>query len=155
MKRHYHLLCAFIAFVVAFYPQPVSAKCVAHTVAAGNGTSATVLALVPDGGSADLQAAGFQDAVCGNIDKADYRAKVCKPEVIGNRGFQRQLEIQAGISFAQLCTAALAEAGLSPQAATSSQFSPSNRRPPVPRGGPGMVGPLGPPGQPNAPAGGN
>ncbi len=157
MKIKYHLMCALIVSIVMFFPQPASAKCVALTTVSNDGTSGTLVALVPDSGSADIQAAGFQDTVCGNFDKADYRARVCKPELIGNHGVQRQLELQAGVSFAQLCSSALAEAGLPQQAGASaqgSQFLPSNQRPPVPRGGPGMVGPLGQPGQLNVAAGG-
>ena len=158
MKLPYQMLCALIVLFVAFIPQSASAKCVVHSVTGNSGVSGSILAVVPDSGSADLAAAGYQDASCGTIDKTAYREQVCKPGLIGNHGVQRQLEMLAGVSFAQLCAAAQAEAGLPPQAADTAQgasFSPSNRRAAVPRGGPGMVGPLGPHAQSSTQAGGN
>jgi hypothetical protein len=158
MNFPYHILGAFAVFAVALLPQSASAKCVARVVAGSGGVKTTILAVAPDSGSADLAAAGYQDASCGAVDKAAYRAKVCSPKDLGNRGIQRQLELQAGISFARLCSAARVEAGLTTQVsdtAASAGLSSPNRRQAVAKGGPAMVGPLGAAGVATAPAGGN
>jgi hypothetical protein len=125
--------------------QSASAKCVSRTISRDDGAAEIITAVAPDNGSADLEAAGYKAASCGNIDKEAYREKVCNPRAWGNSGVQRQLEIQAGISFAQLCSAARLEAGLSasPAKQDAATFSPSNQRPPAPNAGPEMVGPLG------------
>lgn len=77
-----------------------------------DGTADANVAVVPDGGGKDLEALGYKESSCEKVDKEAYRAKVCDPKSIGNTGVRRQLEIQAGISFAQQCTSARAEAGL-------------------------------------------
>lgn len=105
---------AFIPVVLATLPfaQPASAKCAARTVTNVDGTTGNILAVVPDQGSKNLEAAGYTDANCGNLDKKAYLERVCNPKTWGNSGVQRQFAVQAGISSAQLCSAARSEAGL-------------------------------------------
>jgi len=112
MKSLRHL--AFIPVVLATLPfaRPASAKCAARTVMNVDGTTGNILAVVPDQGSKDLEAAGYTDASCGNLDKKAYIERVCNPKTWGNSGVQRQFAVQAGISSAQLCSAARSEAGL-------------------------------------------
>jgi hypothetical protein len=112
MKSLRHL--AFIPVVLATLPfaQPAAAKCAARAVANADGRTRTILAVVPDQGSKDLEVAGYADASCGNLDKKAYLERVCNPKTWGNSGVQRQFAIQAGISPAQLCSAARSEAGL-------------------------------------------
>lgn len=120
-------LAPLAALSAMLAPHPASAKCMARVAARADGSTGNIVLVVPDAGSADVSAAGYTDANCAGLDKAAYRARVCNPKAIGNRGVQRQLEAQQGISFVQLCTAARAEAGLSDVAqARSARFSPSN-----------------------------
>jgi hypothetical protein len=143
--RLYHIIIAPAVLSVVLLAQSASAKCVSRTIARADGGTETIMAVAPDGGSGDLDAAGYKDTSCGTIDKDAYREKVCNPKAWGNSGVQRQLEIQAGITFAQLCSAARVEAGLSatPPDQDAATFFPSNRRPSDPKAGPDMVGPLG------------
>lgn len=145
-KRHYiAALSALLLIACAAFCPAAFAKCGARTIIQADGSTATFQAIVPDTKFAEFEASGYKEAACGQIDKQDYREKVCSPRSFGNRGVQRQLEVAAGVSFAQLCAAARIEAGLpeTPPSEAQVQFSPSNRRPPVPKGGPGMVGRLG------------
>lgn len=90
---------------------PASAKCMARALQAPVGGADSAVVVVPDGAS-DLKALGYKETSCEKMDKEAYRAKVCDPRTFGNSGVQRQLEVHAGVSFAQLCTGARAEAGL-------------------------------------------
>lgn len=112
MKSLRHL--AFIPVILAALPlaQPAAAKCAARAVTNADGTTGTILAVVPDQGSKDLEAVGYTDTSCGNLDKKAYLERICNPKTWGNSGVQRQFAIQAGISPAQLCSAARSEAGL-------------------------------------------
>ena len=146
MKLPYWIVCTLTILTVGFAPHTASAKCVARAFISANGKPGSILAIAPDSGSTDLDASGFREADCGSLDKTAYRAKICAPENIGNHGIRRQFELQAGVTFAQLCNAARKEAGLPEQSTSTARswnFSPTNRRPPVARGGPSLVGPLG------------
>lgn len=112
MRRLYQVMLASAGLTIAALSSPASAKCMSLTVSHPDGTSGTILAVAPDSGSADLDAAGYKDASCGTIDKAAYLQKVCNPKSWGNSGVQRQFAIQAGITLAQLCSAARTDAGL-------------------------------------------
>ena len=89
------------------------------------------MAVAPDSGSADLDAAGYKDASCGDLDKGAYLEKVCNPKSWGNSGVQRQFAIQSGISLAQLCSAARTDAGLADltPAEMTQRFLPPGSRP--------------------------
>jgi len=138
---------AFIPVVLVTLPfaQPATAKCAVRSITRADGTLGSILAVVPDRGSKDIEDAGYQDASCGDLDKAAYREKVCNPKSLGNSGVQRQLEIQSGLSFVKLCSAARAEAGLPDTASIQGKhgFSPVNRRPPVSPQGPSLLETMG------------
>jgi len=148
MKLGYQLLFAIMSVVIATIPQAASAKCMERAALAGGQTTGAIVAVAPDGNSSNFDAAGYKEVACGTIDKAAYRARVCNPGAIGNHGIQHQLELQAGLTFAQLCDNARQEAGLPSRATDSTaraepKFMPSNRRPAVTRQRPALVGPLG------------
>jgi len=132
---------ASVALAALSFAPPVSAKCVVRTITRADGGQDSVRALVPDRGQKDLEDAGYKDADCGGLDKAAYREKVCNPKSIGNSGVQRQLEIQSGISFVQLCTAARAEAGLPDTTSiqASGKLSSDKSRTAVPPRGPSLL----------------
>lgn len=121
------------------------AKYAVRTVKQADGSTASCQAIVPSAKAAEFGALGYQDTSCTPVKKEANREKFCAPEKFGNNGVQRQLEVLAGASFADLCTAARAEAGLPEQAAnqTPAVFSPSNSRKPEPTKGPKAVSPLG------------
>ena len=112
MKLSYRMLLASAVFAAAASASPASAKCMALTVTRPDGSTGAMVTVAPDSGSPDLDAAGYKDMSCGNLDKAAYLQKVCNPKSWGNSGMQRQFAIQAGISLVQLCSAARQDAGL-------------------------------------------
>lgn len=133
MKQPYQVALVSAVFAVAACTSSASAKCMSLAIKQPDGSTTNILAVAPDTGSADLDAAGYKDASCGNLDKAAYLEKVCNPGTWGNSGVQRQFAIQAGISLAQLCSAARAEGGLSdltPSEMTQ-RFLPPNSRVPT------------------------
>lgn len=108
-----------------------------------DGSTTNILAVAPDAGSADLDAAGYKDASCGNLDKATYLEKVCNPKSWGNSGMQRQFAVQAGISLAQMCVAARTDAGLPDltPAEVLQRFLPPNSRAAAAAGKGGLLPP--------------
>jgi len=70
MRLAYHTIGALLLFAAAVFAQPASAKCVSRTITDAGGNAQSIVAVVPDSGSPDLTAAGYQDTSCGVIDKA-------------------------------------------------------------------------------------
>lgn len=96
MRLAYHIILAPAVLSAVLLAQPASAKCVSRPVALKNGATETVMAVVPDGGSGDLEAAGFKDTSCGNLDKAAYLRKSVIPRAGAIAAFSASLRFGPG-----------------------------------------------------------
>jgi len=110
MQLSYWSATAGAVLSIISFTDSASAKCVSRALNASK--TATFTVVVPETGSKELAAIGYQEVSCANLDKVAFREKVCNPISFGNSGVQAQIETQLGVPFTQLCAASRAEAGL-------------------------------------------
>lgn len=85
---------------------PAQARCVVKIYKDSQGVDRSLIIPALPGDGPALGARGFAPGLCGSVNPASYRNKVCRLVHLGNSAVQKRLEQVLGAAPATLCAAA-------------------------------------------------